>query len=162
MTSTGYIGVDPGASGGIGVLWVDQVTDIVLPEAHSIPYVGGEVDIWALDALLTEITMRGRVAKIAIEKQQTFGISEKAGKGRVFVMGQNYGMLRAVFQLREIPVFLPSPAAWKAAAKLSSDKEAARAKALQRWPTAAAMLSRKMDEGRAEALWIAEWARLSA
>jgi hypothetical protein len=52
---------------------------------------------------------------------------------------------------------LVTPQKWKKDMGLTSDKDLSLAMARELWPTAP--LSRKMDNGRAEALLMAEWLR---
>lgn len=51
----------------------------------------------------------------------------------------------------------PTPALWKRAMGLDSDKEKSRAEALRIWPASTHLFKRKMDHDRAEAALLALW-----
>jgi hypothetical protein len=77
----------------------------------------------------------------------------KQGASSGFKYGRAVGALEAVLACCEIPMTIVEPTAWKKAHHLrGGDKEAGRQRALQLFPAAHALLARKMDHGRAEAL----------
>lgn len=70
--------------------------------------------------------------------------------------GQSAGKLQAIPRVLGIPASRVIPAVWKRAyGLLKQDKDAARQLALRRFPSAAPLLKRKKDDGRADALVIA-------
>ena len=80
----------------------------------------------------------------------------RQGVASGFKYGRAVGAIEAALALCAIPTEIIEPAVWKRYWHLpGKDKEAARQKALQLFPGAHAMLARKRDHGRAEAMLIA-------
>jgi crossover junction endodeoxyribonuclease RuvC len=73
----------------------------------------------------------------------------------VATIAENIGMLRMAAAAYNIPFHGVAPNSWKARIRAPADKEACRTMAMQVFPAWVAMLSRKKDEGRAEACLIA-------
>lgn len=77
------------------------------------------------------------------------------GVSGMFRFGMAYGAAIAVANVLDVPIELVVPAVWKRHHKLlGQPKEASRLKALDLAPGLAGSLSRKMDDGRAEAILI--------
>jgi hypothetical protein len=73
-----------------------------------------------------------------------------------FKYGRAVGALEAVLACCEIPLTIIEPAAWKKAHHLrGGDKEGGRQRALQLFPSAHSMLSRKKDHGKSDACLLA-------
>jgi hypothetical protein len=68
-----------------------------------------------------------------------------------------YGAAIAILERINCPWHLVTPQKWKKDMGLTSDKNESLTMARELWPNAP--LTRKMDNGRAEALLMAEWAR---
>lgn len=88
------------------------------------------------------------------------GEYEKAGMGvtSAFNFGEGFGRLRGILEALDLPVVLVVPHKWKKDTGLTgTDKDYSRTVAMQCYPTAAALLQRKKDDGRAEALLLARW-----
>jgi crossover junction endodeoxyribonuclease RuvC len=85
----------------------------------------------------------------------------KQGVASSFSFGQGLGMWQGIVAALGIPLEMPSPQRWKKEimADQGRDKDAARFKAIQLFPTLATQLSRVKDDGRAEALLMAEYGR---
>ena len=79
------------------------------------------------------------------------------GVSSMFRFGQTLGRIEGVVALTKVPVHYVSPAKWKRHFGLGRDKEDARRLAIERYPRIADRLSRKKDEGRAEALLLATY-----
>lgn len=143
---TCILGIDPGVTGGIAWLWPNEPVRVT---AEDIPVAGKDVDVDTLIARLRQ--MRPDVA--FIERA-----ASRPGQGvaSVFKFGVAYGALRAAVVAIGCPVHLVSPSVWKRHFRLSADKEAARALAIQLWP-GAGCFARKKDHGRAEAALIARY-----
>lgn len=75
------------------------------------------------------------------------------GSGSVFSLGDTNGVLAAL----AIAIEFVTPAEWKKHYRIDSHKERARAAAIERFPEAAAMMTRKCDHNRAEAILIARY-----
>lgn len=79
------------------------------------------------------------------------------GVSTTFKFGMGNGMVLAAVQIARIPYTLVTPQKWKSHHRLHKDKDAARARALQLFPTLSDCLARKKDADRAEALLIAQY-----
>lgn len=80
------------------------------------------------------------------------------GLASSFRYGRAAGSIEAAVACTGLPFTLVAPVTWKKFHNLrKTDKEASRQLAIQRFPQAATMLSRKLDHGRAEALLIASY-----
>ena len=80
----------------------------------------------------------------------------RQGIASAFKYGRATGAIEAVIACCEIAITIVEPAVWKKAYHLrGGDKEGARQRALELFPSAHALLARKKDHGRAEASLIA-------
>jgi crossover junction endodeoxyribonuclease RuvC len=87
-----------------------------------------------------------------VERAQAFP-GQGASSG--FSYGRSVGAIEAVVALCSSPMSLVEASGWKRKLHLPGrDKEAARQKALQLFPSQHALLARKKDHGRAEAALI--------
>jgi hypothetical protein len=148
------LGCDPGFTGALAAIDGDDI------EIHDAPIltVGTKrfMDLLAMKALL--LKWRDRDVRFFIEKVHSFpGSSARS----MFSFGQGYGEWRGEvvalgFSLTEV-----EPARWKGALMdgLGREKDAARYRAALLFPTVAHLFARKNDDGRAEALLIAEYGR---
>ena len=80
------------------------------------------------------------------------------GVSSTFKFGVAFGMALAMTQRINAPVHLVTPRTWKKDLGLSKDKNQSLDMARALWPSAP--LTRKKDNGRAEALLLAHWWRL--
>jgi hypothetical protein len=79
-----------------------------------------------------------------------------------FRFGQSDGILRGVLGSLNLPMIEVAPVRWKRYLGLTGKpKDVARTLAIQRFPDAAAQLTRKKDVGRADAILIALYAELT-
>ena len=80
----------------------------------------------------------------------------RQGSSSGFKYGRAVGAIEATVALCSIPMEIVEPSAWKRFWHLpGKDKEAARQKAVQLFPGAHAVLARKRDHGRGEAMLVA-------
>ena len=99
----------------------------------------------------------------AIERQDIRGVIEAVhsmpgqGVSSSFKFGMAYGAAISIMERINCPWDLVTPQKWKKEMGLTADKNESLDMARQLWPTAP--LARKMDNGRAEALLMAEWLR---
>jgi crossover junction endodeoxyribonuclease RuvC len=84
------------------------------------------------------------------------------GVASTFKFGQSYGALLGVFGALKLRIVHVTPAKWKRSMGLSSDKEMARAMAIDTWPSSCNLFKRKKDHGRAEACLLALWGQENA
>ena len=147
MRGTAILAIDPGLSGAWAVFRPDCP-----PEVYDMPTVGKEVNpLPILEHVSAAIT--GPLAIVLEQAQSMPG----QGVASSFRIGENYGALRGACLMAAAmrhgwAYHAVRPAVWKKALRLSKDKEASRQRALHLWPCLSPQLSRKRDEGRAEAL----------
>lgn len=149
-------GIDPGLTGGVA-LWDSKAGGATV---WDMPVVAKTMDVHVLQSLLRErIQYRDFINErrmAMVERQQAM---PGQGVSSTFRAGGNYASVLTTLTLTDIPFTLVSPARWKRAMGLTQNKEDSRAMALQLFPYLANKLSRKKDEGRAEALLLMEYAR---
>ena len=148
-----FIGIDGGVKGGLAILELIDGAAPVLIDAIDVPTTGvGAKE--RVDAIaVRDLIMAHQPQHAFIERAQAM---PRQGASSGFKYGRAVGTLEAVITCCEIPMTIVEPAMWKRAYRLpGKDKEAARQIALQLFPTAHALLARKMDHGRAEGALIA-------
>jgi len=149
---TRYLGVDPGLSGALAI--IETINSVpVLIDAIDMPSTGtgakARVDIIAA----AEWIAKHAPSTAYVERAQAFP-GQGASSG--FSYGRAVGALEAVVALCAIPMILVEASVWKRQLRLpGKDKEAARQRALQLFPSQHALFARKRDHGRAEAALIA-------
>ncbi len=150
MTLT--IGIDPGLSGAVAVLAPDNMIEAL----EDLPVIRDGrlawVDGGALQSLLLEV-VGNRSARVVVER---VGAMPRQGVASAFNFGVGFGSILAIVQARQLPLELVTPAVWKRALGLSSDKRASLDRARLLFPTAELGLAK--HDGRAEALLLAHYA----
>ena len=141
-----FMGIDPGAKGGIAIIHPDG--------AEAWRYPG---DVVAAADLLREILTRHPVALCAIEK-----VASRPGQGvrSMFSFGQNFGGWLGMLAMAGVPHVLVTPRKWQSAvldAGTGETKARSLAWARRRFPSVD--LRHKADDGKADALALAEFAR---
>lgn len=149
------IGIDPGLTGAVAVFEPKG------PAVHDLPVTarqtgkGFEVNARMLAALLHSLAPSHAV----IERQ---GPMPKQGVTSVYSLGRTAGLIEGVLAMHGASVDWVRPAEWKRAYGLTGKtKDASRSKALELFPSLASQLTRVRDHGRAEALLIANWWRVT-
>jgi Holliday junction resolvasome RuvABC endonuclease subunit len=139
------LGVDPGVTGGLAFF------NVLLRTVHvyDIPAAAGEVDAAAIIALLEHHIP----AEAFVERAQSM---PKQGVASTFKYGAAYGTILGVLAVGRIPTHRVTPAKWKKAMGLDSDKEKSRLLAIRLFP-GCGDFTRKKDHGRAEAALIARY-----
>jgi crossover junction endodeoxyribonuclease RuvC len=148
------LGVDPGLSGAIAAVDIDHGN--VLAWALDTPIADGSIAVPVLMAQVDGLLRSGggEVVAVAVEK---VGSMPGQGVASTFKFGQAYGVALGFFGAR-YPLIHVTPVAWKRHLTLTGkDKDAARLRAIDRWPSEAAAFARKKDCGRADAALIALW-----
>lgn len=156
MASRLTLGIDPGLTGAVATL-IDGEPGPVLDMPTM--DVGGwdEVDARAVVLFIREqrAAHPGAYVSACIEK---VGARPGDGGTSAFRFGQGAGKLLAVLEVLGIPTTRAIPAVWKRTfGLLKQPKDAGRVLACARFPAAAKAMSRKKDNGRADALLIALW-----
>src|SRR5215831_3970104 len=150
------LGIDPGIHGGLAIVEINDGAVPRLIDAIDIPVTGSgakeRVDVLATRAWIAT----HQPDQAVIERAQAM---PKQGASSGFKYGRATGALEAVIACCEVPLTIIEPSQWKKFHHLrGSDKESSRARALQLFPSAHALLAHKKDHGRAEAALIALFA----
>ena len=163
-----YIGIDPGLNGAVGVL-----------KSHGSTYVDpGSIQVFDTPTMLVsgikEKRVYNTVAMALLLKPFVDQVCDdvlcvlesvhsmpKQGVASSFSFGQGLGMWQGIIAAMGFPLEMPSPQRWKKEmlADQGKDKDASRFKAIALFPSLAEQLSRKKDDGRAEAILLAEYGR---
>jgi len=146
-----FMGIDPGVNGAIG--FVDSAGAFVA--VFDMPTLTTTTGRKQLDfAQLAAIVAKHAPAFSLVER-----VASRPGEGAVgaFAFGMTYGGILGVIGTLAAAHDLIQPAVWKRKAGIpaGADKGASIQLAIRLLPAAAPMLTRKKDDGRAEALLIA-------
>ena len=146
MTTT--LGIDPGMSGALA--WLDGMGNLL--DAIDMPIMDKRLNVVDLGHALARIDDN----TIAVVEQ----VHSMPGQGvsSTFKFGTAYGAVLGGLGALQIRTEHVTPQTWKKHHGLiGKDKDAARAKAIDRWPSKARLFARKKDCGRADAALIALW-----
>jgi crossover junction endodeoxyribonuclease RuvC len=143
------LGIDPGIAGGLAIVVINDSAAPDLIDAIDIPVIGlkakERVDVLAVRTWINT----HQPQQALLERAQAM---PKQGASSGFKYGRAVGALEAAVTLCGIPLTIIEP---KFHGLRGKDKELSRARALQLFPSAHALLARKKDHGRAEAALIA-------
>lgn len=142
------IGVDPGKTGALALL--DSYG--VLVDVYDMPVADGRVSTALLRDL--EAWDEDTFGAVVIED-----VHAMPGQGvtSMFSFGRSLGAIEGFFAGRGKRTVYVAPHRWKKDLAVGKDKDAARGRAIELWPTKAQLFARKKDNGRAEAALIAHW-----
>src|SRR5262249_12814043 len=146
------IGIDPGLAGALALL-TDNGALVALHDTPVLTLSSSrgtkrEYDVPGLVTLLAPYA--GFQAHVMLEASQAM---PGQGVRSMWVTGYGYGIWIGLLAALQMPYTTVRPVAWKKALGLGKDKEQARLRAMQLFPTAD--LRHKKDHGRAEALLLA-------
>jgi crossover junction endodeoxyribonuclease RuvC len=151
-----YIGVDPGLGGAVACVGSDgalvalyDVPTLTLKTSRGTKQ---EYDVPGMVVLLAP--HKGPRSHVLIEESQAM---PGQGVRSTWTTGYGYGLWLGVLGALGLAHTRIRPAVWKRRLGLTSDKEQARLRAQQLFPSAD--LRRKRDHGRAEALLLAWYGR---
>ncbi len=148
------VGVDPGAHGAVAALRSDgQIDHVLRLDEHTL----GEVASW----------LRQTRARIAVAYLERVAAMPRQGVASTFRFGRSVGELRGVLTALEIRWREVTPGAWQRRLRCLSGgkKRVTRARAQRQWPQGYVDhtgRSRRITDAVADALLIAEYARLEA
>jgi Holliday junction resolvasome RuvABC endonuclease subunit len=154
------LGADGGIRGGLAIVDIVDGAAPHLLDAIDIPVAGvgakERVDVLSVRTWIET----HRPDHAVIERAQAM---PRQGASSGFKYGRAVGAVEATMTLCNIPLTIVEPSAWKKFHNLhkapgqtaTEVKEASRQRALQLFPAAHRLLSRRMDHGRAEAALIA-------
>jgi hypothetical protein len=154
-----YVGIDPGLGGALAVIDGHAVKLYDTPTA----FIGTKGKRDYLIANMADILMRhGK------DETESFAVVESVhsmpaqGVASSFSFGRGLGIWEGVLSALQIPYAKVAPQTWKKALLFDmprDNKDSSRIAATRLFPNAADMLARKKDDGRAEALLMAEYGR---
>lgn len=155
------LGIDPGLDGALCILPIDDTAplfyDTPVLEVRGKGGTRREYNLPAMASLLRPWIG----ARVAIEQ-----VHAMPGQGvrSMWTMGFGVGAWEGVLAGLSMSYQRVTPQRWKKVLMdgMGHEKDASRLRALQLFPACAAMLHRKKDHGRADALLIAEWLRRTA
>ena len=152
------LGIDPGMSGALALVDDDQVVRIWdMPTTIKTHGKGKMVNPYLLMDVVKEALEIADTAeqKLTAHVEQ---VSAMPGQGvtSMFNFGRSLGIVEGVLGGLEVPMTFVTPQRWKKQWSLvGRDKDASRTKAIAMYPEMAHMLTRKKDNGRADAIFIA-------
>jgi crossover junction endodeoxyribonuclease RuvC len=138
--------IDPGKTGAIALMYDDGTVYV-----EDMPVFAKEINGAAIADMFRELPP----THVYTESLNAFGM----GRQSAFNFGLGFGTIIGVLATLQIPYTKVSPAKWKRELGLSKDKDEARAMATRLYPANADKFKRKKDDGRAEAVLIAHWAK---
>ena len=159
-----WIGIDPGLSGAVAaldeqgkIITVQDVPVLTVKKAKGHKRVYVESQMATILESIKASAPGGRDSLIVFLES----VHAMPGQGvtSMFSMGTGLGIWLGILAALRIPYERVEPAKWKREMGIASgsDKSASIVRASQLFPTAS--LSRKKDDGRADALLLAEWGR---
>ena len=153
-----FAGIDPGKTGALAVLYPDNSVEFF--DVPRVKLKGKDVPAYAEWSTTwgTALTLAG-VDTVMVED-----VAARPGQGvsSMFKFGRTLGFVHAiVLGIRPRPaVLFTTPSQWKGKlGLLNSSKGASREKAVALFPGVESRLARVKDDGRAEALLLAHYAR---
>lgn len=155
MASKAYIGIDPGVEGGMALLM-----DGIVIEVTAMPRTVKEIAEWFDDAV-TRCTLNGIRPALIVEYQQPMPQKFRTSVKATANMMRKFGQWEVIAYYLTLPYHEVTPATWKKAMGVTSDKATAIELCQRLFPGVNLVQERcrKAHDGIAEAILIAEWAR---
>lgn len=141
------LGIDPGASGGIAFYFPSYPERV---SVQDMPAVDGRVSAAELAAIVRQFSPDAAIVELV-------GAMPGQGVSSTFKFGMAFGTACGVVSALHVPTHFVAPGKWKRSYGLDADKEKARRRAIELWPSCAEHFARKKDHGRAEAALIARY-----
>ena len=148
------LGIDPGLSGALALLAPGGLSVFDVPTMKARTR-GREVN-WP--EVARWIDAAGHIDYALIEQ---VGARPGQGVSSMFKFGYVAGGLRGVVAAHFIPITMVTPQSWKRAMAVPKEKDGARARASDLFPSHCDLFVRVKDHGRAEASLIALWGQRS-
>lgn len=141
-----YLGIDPGKSGAMAVIF-DGMDETMLVPFEERKYIN------------VLCNLSGRKVKTCLEHVTAM---PKQGVTSMFNFGVNFGYIRGLLEAYSIPYELVRPQKWKKEFSITGDKNSSLEVCRRLFPDVSLRRTdkcRKDDDGMAEALLMAEYAR---
>jgi crossover junction endodeoxyribonuclease RuvC len=143
------LGVDPGINGAIASY---DGTDLIVMDFPTLKSKGRGKEInWVI--LADEFDVMFTDCDHAFI--ELVGARPLEGRGSIFKFGYATGGVRGLIAAHHIPLTAITPTKWKAAMRLTSDKDYSRTRATELFPNAATEFKLNKDNNKAEAALIA-------
>lgn len=157
MSGRVYLGFDPGMAGAVAAIYPDGEAVVFDMPTVATVRTRREVVARELANIVAPLAVGGDAVAVL---EQPFALPMEA-RQTTLAIGRNAGIIEGVLAALGIPYESIRPDKWKPAMGLPKGalKDASRARAMALFPALAERLSRKKDDGRAEALLLAEWRR---
>jgi crossover junction endodeoxyribonuclease RuvC len=156
-----YIGIDPGKSGAVALIEYQHGRKISVDATDTpiLPAAKGKKSIYD-PAGMVRLLKRWSGPDTHVFIEQVHSMPGQ-GVSSTFDFGKGFGMWLGILAALQIPHTIMTPQRWKKAmlADMTQDKNASRARAAQLFPEAAELFAKVKDDGRAEALLMAEYGR---
>ncbi len=156
-----YIGIDPGINGAVGIIddTAEWVRERVFDTPTTVILKTGKKDYCNLSMAMLLLPFKRHKCLVFLES-----VHAMPGQGvtSMFNFGRGFGIWQGILAAHALPVELVSPQRWKKEMLGDLDKENknnSRIKAMTLFPKMTGRLSRVKDDGRAEALLLAEYGR---
>jgi len=157
-----YIGIDPGAKGAISAIFGSGTYSCseYMPITPKTTGKGNETNAYLLADIIKEMTSTFDFLDVYIGVEAV-GAMPGQGVTGMFSFGRSLGVIEGVLAGLGYSITFFRPQAWKKIHGLiGKDKDQARTLAIGKWPEASEFLKKKKDQGKADALLIAETLRL--
>lgn len=157
-----YIGIDPGLSGAVAT--ITEIAGGYRASVYDTPVLQVEnkrkYNTVGMAELLARAYGQHHTNEILVILENVHSMP-KQGVASSFSFGEGLGIWKGIIAAYGLPLEMPSPQRWKKEimADQGKEKDAARYKAIQLFPEIAEQLKRVKDDGRAEALLMAEYGR---
>jgi len=141
-----YIGCDPGKSGAMAILWENGMKEVI--PFNPVAYI----------LAISKVTNTG-ARKCCLEHVSAM---PKQGVTSTFNFGENFGWIQGILDAYGVPYELVRPQKWKKEFSVTADKNSSIAVCKRLFPDISLLRTencRKDDDGMAEALLLAEYAR---
>lgn len=154
-----YVGIDPGISGALALLVHAPKYDIHVVDAPTLEVNGRRrIDLHGFLHQLRTWAMVYDIRRVMIED-----VGAMPGQAFMFPFGFACGAAHMAVVAAELPLYLVTPQKWKKHYGLKGgkdNKDASRLLASRMFPTHAPLWARKKDDGRAEAVLLANYGGL--
>lgn len=153
---TTFIGIDPGLSGAIAALNVEE-GELYVYDMPTLEVTRNSKNKREISAsLLFDILRDHKSAELAILER--VGAMPGQGVSSTFQFGRSVGIVEGVLASLGLPVKIVSPKVWQAGASVRGGKDGSRQRAIELFPRCANTFARKKDDGRADAALMAWYA----
>ena len=150
------IGIDPGLSGAIAVMYDKKVINLYdMPVMAEGKKNKRQLNSSQLVNIIKENINEGEETIVVVEQ-----VNAMPGQGvtSMFNFGQTFGAIKGVCAALKLPIFFVRPSKWKKHFELiNSSKDASRTKVIEMYPTLSGQLAKKRDVNKSDAVLIAKF-----